>query len=413
MPQTANQFNAHEQDVLPNGWSLKQLDHILDIRNGYAFKSKDFQKSGVLLIRQSNLTAKGISTNQAMHLPNDYLSRYSGYFIKNGDILIGMSGSIGRLSRYDLKQPALQNQRTGLIKFLVPEYAEYATYYLMYIENELIALAKGEAIKNISAHQIKSCLIPLPPADQAKLIAAKTKSLLAPQQRAEEKLKRAEIDLYHYKKAVLHQALNNNPDVKRVKLGKVASVRHGYSLPYNIATVGGNHIPFFKVADLAQVDISETPYLNNAKLHVPIDTNTNTRLRPLQAGSIVFAKTGEAIKLNRRAILNVPSLIDNNMMGVKSTSDRLDNTYLYYFLLSLSLEEVGRATTIPSIRKSDVEGILIPLPPLPEQLRIVTEIKRCYNLSDTLRKQLNHNLEQAKLLKQSILKQAFNGRLLN
>ncbi|MFC1998514.1 restriction endonuclease subunit S [Chloroflexota bacterium] len=397
--------------ALPPGWQLRQLGDVIDIRNGYAFRSRDFASQGVLLIRQSNLSSSGITTDEPIYLPKHYLKKYADHRVIKGDVLIGMSGSIGKLCICDLETPSLQNQRTGLIRFHVPEYAAYITYYLRFIKNKLLALSKGEAVKNISSSQIKSFYIPLAPIDEAEHIASRIKTLLFDLERVIEKLTAAKTSLNNYRNAVLQKAFYNKQNGNRVKLGKVAAIRNGYSFSVKQAIHDDKAVPFFKVADLAQTDGQTNPYLSKAKYYISADECYGQRLKPLQPGTTVFAKTGEAIKLNRRAILKLPALIDNNMMGVLSSSDKLDNTYLYYFLLSVRLQELGRATTIPSLRKSDVSGISIPLPSISEQLRITAETERCLVKANNLEKAISDNIEQAEMLRQSIFKRAFEGKL--
>ena len=398
---------------LPQDWQLKSLGDLIDIRNGYAFKSKHLKASGAPLIRQSNLTTNGIATDKPIFLPQTYLQKYAGHRISKGDVLIGMSGSIGKLCVYDLDISALQNQRTGLVKFLAPQFREYIICYLRYIENELLALAKGEEVKNISAARIKSCLIPLPPADVAKRIVLKIQPLLAKLETSTQKLTAAKANLDDYHNAVLQKALYDGQNSLSVKLGEVATIRNGYSFPTQYTKTDVEGVPFFKVANLAQTDGCGNLFLSNTTHYISAADYTSRRLNPLKTGSIVFAKTGEAIKLNRRAILKQPSFIDNNMMGMISSSGKLDNMYLYYLLLSMRLEKMGRATTVPSVRKGDVANISIPLPPVSEQLRIVAEIEGCFASASSLEKTISANIRQAGQLRQSIFKKAFAGKLID
>jgi restriction endonuclease S subunit len=398
--------------LLPSDWQLKSLDKVIDIRNGYAFKSVDFTNSGVLLVRQSNLTSNGISTKNAVYLPKYYFEKHIDHRVCKGDVVIGMSGSIGKLCVYDLDTAALQNQRIGLIKFPIPEYKEYITYYLRYIESELLALANGEAVKNISSRQIKSCKIPLPPANRAQRIASQIKSLLVELEAAAAKLVLAKASINHYRTTVLQKVLYGKQSNKHVKLGQVAQTIHGYNFPNNTSANDSSAIPFFKVADLARINMYECKHLGTAQNYISANTCKKHKLNPLNPGLIIFAKTGEAIKLNQRAILKQPALIDNNMMGVISSSQKLDNTYLYYLLLSTRLENLGRATTVPSVRKSDIANLSIPIPPISEQLRIVAEIECCFDSAGRLEKKVSDNMRQTDQLRQSIFNSAFTGKLI-
>jgi len=101
------------------------------------------------------------------------------------------------------------------------------------------------------------------------------------------------------------------------------------------------------------------------------------------------------------------------MMAILSLSDKLDNKYLYLFMLSVLLENLGRATTVPSVRKSDVANISIPLPPISEQLRIASEIEACFASANSLEKAISDNMKQSSQLQQSIFTRAFAGKLTN
>ncbi len=58
-----------------------------------------------------------------------------------------------------------------------------------------------------------------------------------------------------------------------------------------------------------------------------------------------------------------------------------------------------------------MEKSSIPLPPLPEQRRIVAEVERRLSIADGVEKTVGQSLVQAGRLRQSILKKAFEGRL--
>ncbi len=67
---------------------------------------------------------------------------------------------------------------------------------------------------------------------------------------------------------------------------------------------------------------------------------------------------------------------------------------------------------IPNVNAAKLRQIPIPLPPLPEQRRIVEEIERRLSGADMIEKTIGQSLKQAGRLRQSILKKAFEGKLL-
>jgi type I restriction enzyme S subunit len=75
------------------------------------------------------------------------------------------------------------------------------------------------------------------------------------------------------------------------------------------------------------------------------------------------------------------------------------------------LTEIQRGTSYPAVRDSDVFAQSIPFPPLPEQHKIVEEIERRLSVADEIEKTVDQSLKQAGRLRQSILKRAFEGKL--
>ena len=193
---------------LPENWAQGQIKDLVTIRNGYAFKSKDFNtESGVPVIRQTNLSTRVVNFNNPKFLPAEFLEEYEGYKINKGDVLIGLSGSIGNLSRYTQDEPALQNQRTGLLVEKIPDAIKYVEYYLQLIKKDLLDAAKGVAVQNISSKTIEDWGMPIAPLEQQKRIVAKIEELFSHIDAGIEALKKAKQLLKQYRQSVLKAAV--------------------------------------------------------------------------------------------------------------------------------------------------------------------------------------------------------------
>jgi len=68
-------------------------------------------------------------------------------------------------------------------------------------------------------------------------------------------------------------------------------------------------------------------------------------------------------------------------------------------------------TAQPQVTINNAINIELPLPPLAEQHRIVEEIERRFSVADEVEKAIDNSLKQAERLRQSILKKAFEGKL--
>ncbi len=78
-------------------WERKKLKYVAKMQGGFAFKSDDFVQEGIQLIRIGNLYQNEFSLNrQPMYLPEEYLEKYSAWVVTDGDILMSMTGTLGK-----------------------------------------------------------------------------------------------------------------------------------------------------------------------------------------------------------------------------------------------------------------------------------------------------------------------------
>jgi len=75
------------------------------------------------------------------------------------------------------------------------------------------------------------------------------------------------------------------------------------------------------------------------------------------------------------------------------------------------IKQMISATTIGTIKAGLFVQINIPLPPLTEQYRLIQEIERHFSVADEIEKVVGQSLKQAERLRQGILKNAFEGKL--
>jgi type I restriction enzyme S subunit len=93
-------------------------------------------------------------------------------------------------------------------------------------------------------------------------------------------------------------------------------------------------------------------------------------------------------------------------------SRAIESDFLFYFLLSVQKKIAGRdGAVFASIKKSDIESFVLPLPPLPEQHRIVDQLKVLNIKTKRLESLYQKKLLALEELKQSLLHQAFTGQL--
>jgi len=89
----------------------------------------------------------------------------------------------------------------------------------------------------------------------------------------------------------------------------------------------------------------------------------------------------------------------------------VNELYLYYWSLTVRLGQISQATTVPSVRKSDVEQLEFPLAPIEQQKSIVAEIEKQFSRLDEAVASLKRTKVNLKRYKAAVLKAAVEGKL--
>lgn len=219
------------EQQLPKGWKIERLGDVLQIQNGYAFKSIEFIKENpenihIPLIRQSQLVGNIVDVSNCVFLNRKYLIDKQNYIVNKGDILIGMSGSIGKVSFYEEDYPALLNQRVGKLNLYDNDtfQKDFFAYLLISLESSIIQIAKGMGVQNISSKDIEQLKIPIPPLETQQAIVNKIESLFNEIDEGIGRLKTAAQQIQQYRQSLLKNAFNG-------ELTKEWRSKHADALP--------------------------------------------------------------------------------------------------------------------------------------------------------------------------------------
>ncbi|WFN36985.1 restriction endonuclease subunit S [Methanomicrobium antiquum] len=169
-------------------------------------------------------------------------------------------------------------------------------------------------------------------------------------------------------------------------------------------------IPMKCVSELSgEIDLSEQKRLQEVKKGYTQFIN----------GDILFAKITPCMENGKVALVN--DLI--NSIGFGSTefhifrfNSRLNRKFFFYYLIQEGFRRDAKRKMTGSagqlrVPKSFLENIMFPLPPLEEQHEIVSEIERRFSIIDEMERVVEESLLKAERLRQSVLKKAFEGRL--
>lgn len=141
--------------------------------------------------------------------------------------------------------------------------------------------------------------------------------------------------------------------------------------------------------------------------------NSSNQVNP--AGSVLLGMIGEGKTRGQAAILDVAACNNQNSAAIWVSATDLPPEYVYYFLVGEYevTRTRGSGNNQPALNKSRVQAIPIPLPPLVEARRVVSQIETHETVIDSLAESSRVSKSRCARLRQSILKWAFEGRLVD
>ena len=180
------------------------------------------------------------------------------------------------------------------------------------------------------------------------------------------------------------------------RLKEVCEFYSGTGFPIKYQGDSYGDLPFYKVSDIANNEIMGNCFLDVCNNYISYDTVREIKGTVIPRNVVVFAKIGEALKLNRRCITSSDCLIDNNVMGIGCNEKYLDIKYFYFFMKNLKIEKLAESTTIPSVRKTKLEELFIEVPNMELQLEIARTLEVIQDIILYRQKQL---IQMDKLIK--------------
>ena len=151
-----------------------------------------------------------------------------------------------------------------------------------------------------------------------------------------------------------------------IKLSEVCNIKGGSGFPEKYQGKKAGNYPFIKVSDMNLPENRQT--ITKANNYVDDNLVKSLGLTVFPKNTIVFAKVGAAVYLNKRRILSEDTIIDNNMMGV--VPHHIDSFFLYYLLLNVDLSIFIQPGALPSVNQNIVGNLLIPNYRLERQVHI-------------------------------------------
>lgn len=203
-----------------NDWATFKIESLCDFLNGYAFKSQDaVAQSSVQLLRMGNLYQNELDLNRKpVFYPEEFNNRYKEYLLNPGDILISLTGTVGKKDYgYAVEIPKTQNnlllnQRLLKLHSIKEEIVrkEFLLYFLHSsgFLDEVYEKSNGTRQANVSISTIKNIVLPVPPLTLQESLVKQVHRLDEETKKLERTLVRKIAALYSLKSSILNQAFS-------------------------------------------------------------------------------------------------------------------------------------------------------------------------------------------------------------
>lgn len=175
-------YKTTELGLIPESWKIVKFEKVLNLFNGYAFKSADaVESSNTQLIRMGNLYQNKLDLErQPIFYPDSYAQKYSKYVLQEGDLIISLTGTSEKedygftVKINKTNKKLLLNQRVARIDIISADVnRDYIFYFLLsrIFLTPLFLTAKGMKQANLSTNAIKKLNVVIPPLEEQRKIA--------------------------------------------------------------------------------------------------------------------------------------------------------------------------------------------------------------------------------------------------
>lgn len=371
-------------------------------------------KDGYIPILRANNIQKNLVLNDLVYVPNDFVKEEQ--MIRKGDVILAMSSGskdlVGKSAQANTDINAAFGTFCGLIRAKEGIDSRYLGMYFQTQEyrNFVSYQSKGVNICNLKKKDIETLQIPLPPLPTQHTIVSRIESLFAELDKAVEHLRTAQQQLKTYRQAVLKKAFEECDSYEKITncfdvTGGLTKNSQREKFPIKR--------PYLRVANVYynRLDLSEIKEIGVQESEI--------KDKLLKKDDLLFVEgNGSKEQIGRVAVWNGSienCLHQNHIIKGRPTGTMLSKFALYYFISDFGreqiLKEASSTSGLYTLSTEKVRNLKVPSCSLPEQQRIVKEIESRLSQAETAEARIAEALQKAEVLRQSILKKAFCGKL--
>lgn len=401
----------------PSSWAYSTLEKVGLWGSGGTPKRtiKDYYDGPIPWLVIGDLN-DGLVTSSKNTITESGLVNSSAKLLKEGTLLIGMYGSIGKLGIAGVECATNQAIASCVVDNEIVS-RNYLFYFLMSRRRHLLSLGKGGAQQNISQSVLKAYEVPLAPLNEQIRIANKLDSLLAKVDDAQKRLEKIPTLLKRFRQSVLNAATSGDltrewRKIKDNNWPKVAlkNVASGFDYGSSIKSQNKGQVPVLRMGNI------QSGKLDWTNLVYTSDDSEITKYL-LSPGDVLFNRTNSPELVGKTAIYRgeQKSIFAGYLIRIKGT-EKINSEYLNLQLNSPDARDYCWQVKTDGVSQSNINAKKIQayefeLPPMLEQKEIVRRVESLFSLADSVEKQYLEAKKRIDRLTQSLLAKAFRGEL--
>lgn len=399
---------------IPKHWQVKKLGEVCHILDNMRKPINSSERQ----LRISNKSKDELfpyygATGQVGWIDN---------FITDGEfILIGEDGApfldIYKDKAYKIKGKTWVNNHAHILKgkekIIIDD---FALYYLNSINYR--KYVNGTTRLKLTKSSLVDIPFIVPPIIEQQAIVSRIEELLSDLDNGKQQLLLAQQQLKVYRQSLLKWAFEGKLTNKNEKDGKLPK-------GWEIVKVGdickcivpnrdkpksfSGNIKWVTTPNLSENSIRLN--YNTIPLGLSEAETKEYNARVIPNGSVIMTCVGT---FGLSAIVEKPIVI-NQQLHAFIPNDQINSKYLAYCIKNnkIFFEGKSTSTTIQYLNKENCNSMPLPLCSIEEQQLIVDELESKLTVCDKIEETINKSLEQGETLRQSILKNAFEGKLIN
>lgn len=356
-----------EKVKIYNQSPMVELGEVCEILNGYTFKSENYVKNGVRVIRITNVQKGEVVDDSPKFYSQTSKEPIEKYKLVENDLLISLTGNVGRVGLLPKDfLPAALNQRVACLRVKDNRLNLKYLFYLLNrneFENDCIKSSSGIAQKNMSTVWLAKYSIPLPSLEVQEQIVAELENY-------QKVIDGARAVAENWKPSFVV-----DPKWPIEKLGEISERVTKGTTPttagFAFQETGINFVKIEAIDDAGY-------FLREKFAHINKECNKAFKRSQLKSGDVLFSIAGA---LGRVALVqdDILPANTNQALAIITPKDVLDSKYLAQVLRSNLIFDkidglkVGVAQY--NISLAQVSDFDIPLPSLEIQKQIVAKVE--------------------------------------